>query len=392
MDNLGEQDFYVLLKGYLEESLSPADLEIFLSEAARPENILLLQQSFKKDLENDPPDLSSPGQAAQAWSSLRAKLETDRRTIRPRRFSVIWVAASVGLLCILGAAYFFRNHKHSDGLARLQKEMILPAWLKTDHVGATLYLMNGDSVMLDDQSKGVISTQGDSQISQSDGSISYSGSGMKNQFNKIKTGRGKLFRCILPDQTIAWLNAGSSIKYPLQFTADQRSVEITGEVYFEVAHHPGLPFRVKAGGQLLEDIGTIFNIEASTSDIIVTTLVEGAVSIQFNNKKASLNPGEQSIASTGKNEFSVQQHANLEKALAWKNGLFYFQNADLHTVMNQLSNWYNADVIYQGSETKELFSGQIDKSLALEQILLGLQQPGITFTVNNNHQIIVSRK
>ena len=119
--------------------------------------------------------------------------------------------------------------------------MILPIWLKPDHVGATLYLTNGDSVMLDNQSRGVIATQGDSQVFQSDGSISYSGSGGANQFNEIKTGRGKLYRCILPDHTVVWLNAGSSIKYPLQFTDDQRSVEISGEVYFEVAHHAGIP-------------------------------------------------------------------------------------------------------------------------------------------------------
>ena len=68
MDNQGEQDFNVLLKGYLEESLSPADLEIFLELAAKPENVLLLQQSIEKDLENDPADLSSPEQAADAWS------------------------------------------------------------------------------------------------------------------------------------------------------------------------------------------------------------------------------------------------------------------------------------------------------------------------------------
>ncbi len=392
MDNRGEPDFYVLLKGYLSESLSPADLDIFLEHAGKPENILLLQQSFEKNLADDPVDLSSPGQAENAWSAMRTKLETGHLKVQHRRFPIVWVAASACLLTILSATYFFRTHKQSEELARLQKEVALPVWLKPDHVGATLFLLNGDSVILNNQSKGVVATQGESQVLQSDGSISYSGTGEENQFNQIKTGRGKLFRCILPDQTLVWLNAGSSIKYPLRFTADQRMVEITGEVYFEVTHHPDRPFRVKAGGQLLEDIGTKFNMDASMTGSVITTLVEGSLSVQLNDKKAILKPGEQTIVSEGKNEFNVENHANLEKALAWKNGLFYFQNATLQTVMNQLSNWYNVDVVYQGSETEELFSGQIDKSLALTQILQGLQQPGVAFRLNNNRQIIVSRK
>ena len=161
-------------------------------------------------------------------------------------------------------------------------------------------------------------------------------------------------------------------------------------MYFEVVHHEGLPFQVKAGEQLLEDIGTKFNIDASAKGSIITTLIEGSVHIQLHEKKATLKPGEQ-ITSADKNEISVEQGVNIEKALAWKNGLFYFQNARIRTVMDQISNWYDVDVIYQGSETKEVFSGQIDKSLTLEQVLQGLQQPGLSITLNNNHQIIVSR-
>ena len=391
MEHRDELDFNVLLKGYLEESLSPADLEAFLVLAGKPENILLLQQSFEKDLQNDRADLISPEQTGESWTKLHARLDSDHRIVPIRRFSRYWIAASVFLLCILGAAYFFNNNR-SDSLAKSKAEMNLPAWLKPEHIGAILYLKNGDSLKLDNQHKGVIATQGGIQVIQSEGCISYSGTDAGLQFNEIKTGRGKLFRCILPDQTIVWLNAGSTIKYPLRFSADQRSVEITGEVYFEVAHHTGLPFRVKAGRQMLEDIGTTFNIDASNESSAITTLIEGSVAVQIGDRKATLNPGEQALASDNKNEFRIEKHANLEKALAWKNGLFYFQNADLHTVMKQLSNWYDVEVVYQGLESKDLFSGQIDKSLSLTQVLQGLQQPGVTFTLTNNNQIIVVQK
>jgi transmembrane sensor len=292
----------------------------------------------------------------------------------------------------LGTAYFFKHQSRSANLANSNTDMNLPAWLKSEHIGATLYLTNGDSVKLDNQQKGVVATQGNMEVIQSEGCISYSGSGETFRFNEIKTGKSKLFRCILPDQTVVWLNGGASIKYPLHFSADHRSVEITGEVYFEVAHQSGLPFQVKAGRQLLEDIGTSFNINASANDSVITTLVEGSVSVQLSRNKAILSPGEQVFASENKDEFRIDKHANLEKALAWKNGLFYFQKADLHTVMTELSNWYSVGIVYRGFENKASFSGQIDKSLTLAQVLNGLRQPGVTFTLNDKNQIIVVQK
>ena len=392
MDKQDERDFNVLLKGYLDETLSPEDLETFLQLAGKPENMLLLQQSFEKDLENNTADLSSPGQVTDSWSKLNAKLQTDHRFIRPRRFYMGWAVAAASVLCILGAAYFLKNQNRPADPEKSKTVINLPSWLKPEHVAAVLYTTNGDSIKLDNQDKGVIATEDGVQVFQSAGSISYSGSGGEQQFNEIKTGSGKLFRCMLPDQTIVWLNAESSIKYPLQFNEDHRSVEITGEVYFEVTHNAKLPFQVKAGKQLVEDIGTTFNIDASSESKVSTTLIEGSVSILFNNKKEIIKRGEQAISSEEKNDLIIDQHANIEKAVAWKNGLFYFQNTPLHSVMDQLSNWYHAEVIYQGHDSMELFSGQIDKSLTLSQVLQGLQEPGVSFRLNNNNQIIVIQK
>jgi transmembrane sensor len=392
MDNRGGQDFNVLLKGYLEESLTPADLETFLALASKAENVLLLQQSFEKDLYNNTADLTNQEQKNEAWTKLNANLEMGHRHMPVRRFYRPWVAASVLLICILGAAYFFKHQSRSVILANSRTDLKLPAWLKPEHIGATLYLTNGDSVKLGNQQKGVVATEGSMEVIQSAGCIYYSGSSETSGFNEIKTGRSKLFRCILPDQTVVWLNGGASIKYPLQFSTDRRSVEITGEVYFEVAHHSGLPFQVKAGRQLLEDIGTSFNINASSYDSVVTTLVEGSVSLQLSGNKVILSPGEQVFASENKDEFRIDKHTNLEKALAWKNGLFYFQNADLHTVMKELSNWYKVEVVYRGFENKASFSGQIDKSLTLAQVLKGLQQPCVNFTLNDKNQIVVVQK
>ncbi len=391
MDKLEELDFKVLLKGYLDESLSPGDLEAFLRMAAKPEYILMMQLSFEKDLLTDAQDLTNVEQSKDSWSRLEAKLETPQHSVRSGRFNRIVVAASVCLLCVLGALYLVGNGKPSEP-AKTAAISSLPSWLQPEHIGATLYTANGDSIVLDNQVKGVIATQDGLQVFQSAGTVSYAGSGGEHLFNEVRTERGKLFRCILPDQTIAWLNGKSSIKFPLHFDGSYRSVEITGEVYFEVVHNPGLPFRVKAGEQLVEDIGTAFNVDASAEHRISTTLIEGSVSVLFNDKKEIMKPGEQVITSGDKNDIILDQHANIEKIMAWKNGVFYFHHDELPAVMSQLADWYHVDVMYQGNETKAHFSGQIDKSLSLTQVLRGLQQPGVAFTLNDDHQIVVVQK
>ena len=193
MDKRGEQDFNVLLKGYLDESLNPEDLESFLQLAGKPENMLLFQQFVEKDLSTGAADLTSAEQSKDAWRKLEKKLETAPRRIRSGRFYRITVAASICLIFILAAGYFLRN-KQPAALANNKTLGVMPSWLKPEHIGAALYLGNGYSINLDNQDKGVIATQGGVQVLQSAGCISYSGTGGERLFNEIKTGKGKLFR------------------------------------------------------------------------------------------------------------------------------------------------------------------------------------------------------
>jgi ferric-dicitrate binding protein FerR (iron transport regulator) len=245
-----------------------------------------------------------------------------------------------------------------------------------------LILSGGDSLAVDNLDKGIIATQDKIQVLQSGGVISYSGKSQTPMFNEIRTGKGKLWRAILPDQTVVWLNGSSSIKYPLQFESDARSVEMTGEVYFEVTHHAGYPFRVKTSGETIEDIGTSFNLRSFADDSTTkATLVEGSVRIELNGQQATLNAGQQSVVTSRNNEIHIEKNANIAEALAWKNGYFYFQNASLSAVMKQLSDWYQVGVVYKGRQGSELFSGQIDKSLSLSDVLQGLQQPGVKFSL-----------
>jgi hypothetical protein len=319
-------------------------------------------------------------------------MEVHKRPVRRIGVALKWVAM---LVCLLGAAivvYFFKPSGSPSELAHIKSEIKTPAWLTAEHIGATLILAGGDSVNLDCQEKGVIANQDGVQVNQSEGSIHYSGEGRAGMYNEIRTGKGKLWRAVLPDQTIVWLNGGSSIKYPLRFGADNRSVEMTGEIYFEVAHHPDYPFRVKTGGLQIEDIGTIFNIKSFADHASSTaTLVEGSARVTFQSQQATLKKGQQSVVAAGQNDIRVIQNPNLTEALAWKNGFFYFQDAGLKDVMKQISDWYHVSVVYKDNPGKELFNGQIDKTLSLSDVLQGLQQPSVKFSLDGN-QITVIRQ
>ena len=394
MDHPGHEKFNELLKGYLRESLNPQELDLFFELAATPENSEMLAQSFQTELESDSFDLSSPGQKEAAWIRLTEKLDGRAKPVRHIGIALRWVAM---LVCLLGAAvavYLFNQSKRRAELAHAKSEIKTPAWLTAEHIGATLFPGAGDSVKLDNQDRGLILTEDGMQVMQSGGTIRYSGESGSATYNEIRTGRGKLWRAVLPDQTVVWLNGNSSIKFPLRFGAESRDVEMTGEVYFEVAHHADHPFRVKTGGLQIEDIGTTFNIKSTAENSLSTaTLVEGSARVTFRKQEATLSAGQQTLVSTGDNSILVVQNANLTEALAWKNGFFYFRNAGLTDVMKQISDWYQADVIYKGDPGKELFNGQIDKSLSLSDVLQGLQQPGVKFSLDNsNRQITVIRQ
>src|SRR5450631_2493989 len=297
MEASKKQEFNALLRGYLRESLTQEELTMFFEQANLPENLLLLDQLFLQDLTGNLPDLTSPLQTKAAAEKLKVKIAAvEEKPIRRIQIPFRWAAAAVCLL-LAGATFYiikFRNSAKHEVLANT--EVIQSSWLTAAHMGGTLYLANGDSVELDGQRKGIIATQDAIQVIQSGGAVNYLGSSHELMFNKITTGRGKLWQVLLPDHTRAWLNASSTIKYPLVFAGNEREVEVTGEVYFEVKHDSAKPFRVKTGDQVIEDIGTSFNVSAYPDETTIkTTLITGSVKVESDGQKTTILPGEQAI-------------------------------------------------------------------------------------------------
>ncbi|MDN5284260.1 MAG: fec operon regulator FecR [Mucilaginibacter sp.] len=313
---------------------------------------------------------------------------------QPKRTIKIWpriVAAASILLFLAIGSYFIWNTHTRQQFAQKQKYDIAPGGNK-----ATLMLANGTQIILTDVKNGKLAQQGNTTISKTvGGGVVYDASVTKarNQptetaYNVMTTPRGGQYHLTLADGTNVWLNTASSIKYPTTFTGKERKVEITGEVYFEVAHNAAMPFRVSSKGQIVEVLGTHFNINAYDDEpLMKTTLLEGSVKVSRNGAQALLKPGEQ--AQTGHDKISIVDDADTEEAIAWHKGLFKFNDADIQTVMRQLSRWYDVDVSYEGKIPDRRFSGKIYQNVSALKVSDILSYKKIHFKIEGKKIIVI---
>lgn len=303
----------------------------------------------------------------------RLGAEISRRleyVVRPKRVGWYRYAAAAAILLFLGSGAFF--YRHSRQPVRLTANDIRPG---TDK--AMLTLANGQKIALTGARNGMLATQGRTVITKTaDGQLAYDGSGAAG-YNTLATPRGGQYRLTLSDGTRVWLNAASSLTYPAAFSGRDRTVEVTGEAYFEVAHDAKRPFHVKALGQLITDIGTAFNVNAYADESATrTTLVAGSVSVN----QQVLVPGQQAI---GEGRPRILP-ADLEQVAAWKNGLTSFENADIRTLMRQVARWYDLDIVYAGNLPGKHFTGAVSRSANLSELLKILQLSNIHFEVSGH--------
>jgi transmembrane sensor len=279
---------------------------------------------------------------------------------------------------------------------------------------AMITLANGQQVALDSINKGLLARQGNVRLVKlDDGRIAYqnaSGGTIREvQYNTLYNPRGsKVIDMVLSDGSHVWLNAGSSVTYPVAFTGKERKVAITGEAYFEVLHDASKPFYVSKGNVEVKVLGTHFNVDAyDDEENIKVTLVQGSVKVlntlatagaassdgQSNSLSGvMLSPGQQAaVAVTGSKEDKIRIIANpdLEAVMAWKDGLFNFNKVPLQDVMHQLARWYNVDVEYQGTVTAKTLGGEMQRDLNLSEVLDGLRDIGLHFRIEGKKVIVM---
>lgn len=322
------------------------------------------------------------------------------------RMPYLQIAASVLVIFLFSTTiYFYRSSLDSNatlptanGVAKMEDKQ--PA----KNI-AILTLGNNSQIVLDEASNGEIAQESGVRILKTDkGELVYKITNSNklstndlNKYNTISTPMGGKFKVILPDGSLVVLNAASTLKYPVHFDKKLRKVSFTGEAYFEIAkltdkRKKRVPFYVYSNHQIVEVLGTHFNINSyDNEEYIKTTLLEGSVKI-INEKSAApakiLKPGQQAVIKRGDVQTKIMI-ADEAQALAWKEGYFLFKNTNIKDVVNELERWYNVDIQYEDVMEFENITGYISRNVKISSVLKMLQLSGIVNYEISGSKIII---
>lgn len=301
------------------------------------------------------------------------------------------VAAAVFIMMLCTGTYFIIYYKSQSVIADTQhKGQDTENDIAPGSNGAELTLADGSRIALDSAGNGIVASQGSTRlVKQNNGQLNYEAREKNKEilYNTLSTNRGKQFIVTLPDGSRVWLNAASSLHYPTAFTGRERSVDVQGEAYFEIAQDASNPFKVRVNGMEVQVLGTHFNINAYEDEASVnTTLLEGSVRVMKGANTVLIKPGQQARLNRSAGMDIVKQieiinDADIEQVIAWKNGFTAFKSADLRAIMRQISRWYDVDVVYEGNIPERNFTGEVYRSSNLSKLLEILTASDIHFRI-----------
>lgn len=366
-----------LLDKYLAETLTAEEMLQFQQ--------LLADQQQEQELESGLKELFSH-QLTQEYNLPEVDQRMEQYVMsaihhdqRKPRIRTLWLAAAavILLLIIAGGSYYMTTK--TPTVKTLAHTDIQPG-----SKGAVLTLADGRQVALDTIRNGTIALQGGIAAKVRNGELYYDGGSNQAVYNTVSTPNGRQYSLILPDGTKVWLNAGSSLHYPLAFQDKERKVALTGEAYFEVAANATKPFIVTIDHKtLVEVLGTSFNIKAyQNEDKITATLLEGSIRVATN---TLLQPGQQAII---QNNVRIVNDPDLEKVIAWKNNLFDFDDSDLTEVMHQIERWYDIEVVYARQQPDIQFTGKISRNMTLQNLLTTLEVSGVKCRLEGRRLVV----
>ena len=385
-----------LIEQYLSNSLSKEELKELLQKAASEEDMETLTLLLKQQWEKEGHDV----QATAEWDEKFSRMLEEARQATPvilmqkskKKKWIYRVAAAAVLVISLSISYFLFTQKNEDTIAVTQTTGQQKKDLTPGRNTAVLTLGDGSAIVLDDAQNGALANQGNTTIIKlDDGQLAYNASKEitgEVLYNTMTTPRGGQYKLVLPDGSSVWLNAASSIRYPTSFPGKERKVEITGEVYFEVAKNAAKPFKVLVNDMEVAVLGTHFNINAYSDEAATqTTLLEGSVSISKGDNKKLLKPGQQAQLNKP-GDIKIINDVNIASVMAWKNGYFSFDNTDMAAVMRQISRWYDVDIVYEGKIPDRKFGGEISRSSNALQVLRILEESKVRFRIEGRKIIV----
>ncbi|HVU55788.1 MAG TPA: FecR family protein [Puia sp.] len=390
---MGQERIHYLLKRYADNSASTEEVEEMLT--------LLQTAGGEEALKDMVAEIWNEGDEAplsekdwdRMWSVVDQEMDVRSRPVRMLR---VWGRVAAALLLFVGAGAVYwklagREKKAAAPIAaRGVRKDIKPGGNK-----AMLTLANGSTIVLDNAHDGVLAQQGGTNVLKLNaGALAYNTEGKDNEavmYNTIATPNGGQYQVLLPDGSKVWLNAASSLKFPTRFEGKERSVELTGEAYFEVAKNNSMPFRVKLpeNGMDVQVLGTEFDVMAYANEQSSnTTLVSGKVNVVSQNAVRALEPGKQAMLDNQTKAMRVAD-ANVEQVVAWKNGQFRFKETGIRELMRQVERWYNVQVVYETEGKDQDFTGVVSRNQPVSALLQMLELTGTVHFRIEDKKIIV---
>lgn len=334
----------------------------------------------------------TPWNEASMGNQEAAKQRIQRRLFRQMKHSRFrWYGYAAAAFLALGLTVLIGLYLPSafTGHPAAQQAAITPGGNK-----ALLTLEDGTQVPLDQIDLSELAQRGQAAIRELDtGLLVYGATATPqtaDQFHTISTPRGGQFQVKLADGTTVWLNAESSIQFPLAFTAGERRVEVSGEVFFDVANRADKPFVVQCDGQTVRVLGTSFVVTSYADENVArTALLSGKVQVRIDAQEYRLEPGQRTVYHKADNRVDKEAF-DVEEALAWRNGLFLFRAEPVESVMRKIARWYDVDVVYQGDMRGKQFSGSVSRYDEIQDVLDMLTLTGtVRFKVEGRRVIVM---
>ncbi|WP_461637621.1 FecR family protein [Labilibaculum euxinus] len=317
-----------------------------------------------------------------AFGKVKDKIKPQQKIIRLKEWGLR--IAAVLVIGVLVAMLYHISTKDLKYESELAASTIEPGSSK-----AVLQLYNGETLQLENKSNDSIVEKDGTFISNLNGKLSYTANedvALQTIYNTVKVPVGGEYQLTLSDGTKVMLNSESEIKFPVQFNQNKRKVWIAGEVFFDVAHNKNKPFIVDVKNVEIEVLGTEFNVEAyHDQKSVVTTLVRGSVEVRKGQESVIIKPDQQAFISDGGEQFAVK-NVVAENYVLWKDGVFYFEEADLGTIMQKLERWYGIKVFYMNQTIKmKRFSVEVKRYEEIEDVLNMLARTNkVNFEINKN--------
>ena len=320
---------------------------------------------------------------ARTWGRLKRATGLYQRAVLRR-----WMIAASLCIPFLLCGLYWNIFQSSSGISDHQQVKIAPGISV-----AQLCLPDGNVINLDKESFYNLQLSEGGRFVNEQGVLTYeSGNSKMNgtQYNEIRIPRGGEYKLVLPDGTIVWLNAESSLRFPISFTENEREVYAKGELYFDVKHDEVKPFIVDVErGYTIRVLGTEFNLRAYDGSPVTTTLVKGCVQVWGASDSVLLSPGQQAIGVPGTRDIEVLD-VDVAPYVAWHEGKFHFVHTPLRDIMEELARWYDVEVVFENPVVREeCFTIEMQRFDDFNKVLRLIERTGMVTVSVEGHTVTV---